>query len=138
PVPFYVSSHGYGIFIDTARYATFCCGTARRLGEQILDRPMGYAENAPKLQETERAHVTVQIDEARGVDVYLFAGPTMIDAVRRFNLFAGGGINPPEWGLGFWYRTQGKATAEEVLHLAGEFRERNIPCDVIGIEPGWQ
>jgi alpha-D-xyloside xylohydrolase len=138
PVPFYVSSHGYGIFIDTARYATFCCGTARRLGEQTLDRPVGYAENAPKLQENERAHVTVQIDEARGVDVYLFAGPTMLDAVRRFNLFAGGGINPPEWGLGFWYRTQAKASAEEVLHFARQFRERSIPCDVLGIEPGWQ
>jgi len=138
PVPFYVSSHGYGVFIDTARYATFCCGTARRVGEQTVDRAAGYAENAPKLKENERAHVTVQIDEARGVDVYFFAGPAMLDAVRRFNLFSGGGVNLPEWGLGFWYRTQAKASAEDVLQIAKEFRERNIPCDVLGLEPGWQ
>ena len=29
PVPFYVSSQGYGILVDTARYVTFYCGEAR-------------------------------------------------------------------------------------------------------------
>jgi alpha-D-xyloside xylohydrolase len=45
---------------------------------------------------------------------------------------------PPEWGLGFWYRMVGSADQEDVLHLAHELRDRNIPCDVIGLEPGWQ
>ena len=42
---------------------------------------------------------------AAGADVYVFAGPTMMDAVRRFNLFNGGGALPPKWGLGFMTRT---------------------------------
>jgi alpha-D-xyloside xylohydrolase len=138
PVPFYVSSRGYGIFVDTARNATFCCGTARRREERTLEQRTGYAEDAPKLEETEKAFVTIQVDQAPGLDVYLFSGPAMLDAVRRFNLFAGGGVNPPEWGLGFWYRTQAKASADEVLRFANEFRERKIPCDVLGLEPGWQ
>jgi alpha-D-xyloside xylohydrolase len=138
PVPFYVSTRGYGIFVDTARFATFCCGTARRREEQTADQRRGYAEDAPKLGENERAHVMVQVDQAKGLDVYLFSGPGMLDVVRRFNLFSGGGVNPPEWGLGFWYRIQAKATDEEVLRLAKEFRERKIPCDVMGLEPGWQ
>ncbi len=138
PVPFYVTTRGYGIFVDTARFATFCCGTARRVEEQTSDQRTGYAEDAPKLEENEKAFVTVQVDEAQGVDVYLFAGPSMLDAVRRFNLFSGGGVNPPEWGLGFWYRTQARADSEEVIRLAKEFRERKIPCDVLGLEPGWQ
>ncbi len=138
PVPFYVTTHGYGVFVDTARYATFCCGTARRVQEQTSDQRIGYAEDAPKMQENERAFVTVQVDEAKGLDIYLFGGPTMLDAVRRFNLFAGGGVNPPEWGLGFWYRTQARADSEEVVRFAREFRERKIPCDVLGLEPGWQ
>jgi alpha-D-xyloside xylohydrolase len=138
PVPFYVTTRGYGVFVDTARYATFCCGTARRVEEQTSDQRVGYAEDAPKLQENEQGFVTVQVDEAKGADVYLFGGPTMLDAVRRFNLFAGGGVNPPEWGLGFWYRTQARADSEEVIRFAKEFRERKIPCDVIGLEPGWQ
>src|SRR4051812_49136483 len=27
PVPFYVSTAGYGVYVDTARYASFYCGT---------------------------------------------------------------------------------------------------------------
>jgi len=44
---------------------------------------------------------------------------------------------PPEWGLGFWYRTASNATDREVLAIAQEFRERHIPCDVMGLEAGW-
>ena len=138
PVPFYVSTRGYGIFVDTARYATFCCGTAREREEQTADERKRYLEAVPELGEKEPAHVTVQVDQATGLDVYLFSGPSMLDVVRRFNLFAGGGVNPPEWGLGFWYRIQAKAADDEVLRLAKEFRERKIPCDVMGLEPGWQ
>jgi alpha-D-xyloside xylohydrolase len=138
PVPFYVSSRGFGIFVDTARNATFCFGTAHRREEQAAEQHLGYAEDAHRLQDNEQAFVTVQVDHVLGVDVYLFAGPSMLDAVRRFNVFAGGGVNPPEWGLGFWYRTQTKATSDEVLRFAKEFRDRKIPCDVLGIEPGWQ
>lgn len=138
PVPFYLSSLGYGIFVDTARYATFCCGTARRVEERTDAQRLSNVSDAPSLQDKDRAYVTVQVDEATGVDIYLFGGPTMLDAVRRYNLFSGGGVNPPEWGLGVWYRTQSKANDNEVLRFAQEFRERRIPCDVIGLEPGWQ
>jgi alpha-D-xyloside xylohydrolase len=135
PVPFYVSSRGYGIFVDTARYATFCCGTAHRVEEQTSEQ---HHETASEVHEHAQEYVTVQIDEAKGADVYIFGGPTMLDAVRRFNLFSGGGVNPPEWGLGMWYRTEVKADSDEVLRFAKEFRERRIPCDVLGLEPGWQ
>lgn len=62
----------------------------------------------------------------------------MLDVVKRYNVFSGGGPVPPEWGLGFWYRPESRATQESTLKLAHEFRERKIPCDVIGIEAGWQ
>ncbi len=45
---------------------------------------------------------------------------------------------PPEWGLGFWYRYDARATQETTLAIAHEFRDRRIPCDVLGLEPGWQ
>ena len=70
--------------------------------------------------------------------MYLFAGPSMLEAVRRYNLFSGGGVLPPDWGLGFWYRMESSATSQAITALADEFRERKIPCDVIGLEPGWQ
>lgn len=141
PVPFYVTTKGLGILIDTARYATFYFGDARPRPNHPTDAitvsspDPNYTHN---LQDGDTGRVTVEVPHASGVDVYLFAGPSMIDAVRRYNIFAGGGHVPPEWGLGFWYRPESRATQQSALALAQEFRERKIPCDVIGLEAGWQ
>ncbi|WP_241655111.1 glycoside hydrolase family 31 protein [Granulicella sibirica] len=85
----------------------------------------------------EPSQVLVEVPLATGVDVYLFAGPSMLDVIRRYNLFSGGGVMPPEWGLGFWYRAASNATGQEILSLTQEFRDRKIPCDVLGLEAGW-
>jgi alpha-D-xyloside xylohydrolase len=122
PVPFYVTTHGYGVFIDTARYATFYLGGKK----QKPDVPGA------------RGEVLIEIPEAAGADVYVFGGPTLREAVQRYNLFSGGGPLPPRWGLGFWYRGDAGFTQSNLLGLATEFRERNIPCDVLGLEPRWQ
>ncbi|MDP9348859.1 MAG: glycoside hydrolase family 31 protein, partial [Gemmatimonadota bacterium] len=84
------------------------------------------------------SEVMVEVPRAQGVDVYLFAGPTMRLAVQRYNLFSGGGALPPRWGLGVWYRCERNFGQADVQRLAAEFRERRIPCDVLGLEPGWQ
>jgi alpha-D-xyloside xylohydrolase len=90
------------------------------------------------LSNGQNSQILVDVPGARGVDVYLFGGPTMLDAVKRYNLFSGGGVNPPEWGLGFWYRASANATDSDLVAFAQEFRDRKIPCDVLGLEPGWQ
>lgn len=136
PVPFYVTTEGIGVLVDTARYADFYFGDAR-------PKPTTAAKStAPKqtrnLKAEDAGRVIVEVPHATGVDIYLFGGPSMLDAVRRYNIFSGGGPVPPEWGLGFWYRADGSANQKEVLDLARELREAKIPCDVIGLEPGWQ
>ncbi len=60
-----------------------------------------------------------------------------MDAVRRYNLFCGGGALPPKWGLGFMTRTPTAYTAAQALDEVAEFRARGIPLDMIGLEPGW-
>lgn len=141
PVPFYVTTEGIGILIDTARYASFYFGDARPKPTQAVQ---GVASANPdpnyshNLADGDAGQITVEVPEAGGVDVYLFAGPQMMDAVRRYNLFSGGGVLPPHWGLGFWYRMDARATQQSALALAREFRDRKIPCDVLGLEPGWQ
>ena len=80
----------------------------------------------------------VDVPAAKGLDVYVFAGPTMLDAVERYNLFSGGGALPPLWGLGVQYRGYAKYGADETLSLAARIRAEHIPCDVWGVEPGWQ
>jgi alpha-D-xyloside xylohydrolase len=75
---------------------------------------------------------------AAGVEVYVFGGPTPLDAVRRYNLYNGGGCLPPRWGLGFSHRVPRLFTSDEALAEAKQFSDRGFPLDVIGLEPGWQ
>ena len=116
PVPFYVTTEGIGILIDTARYATFYFGDARPKPTHTADLvnnanpDPNYTHN---IQDGDTGQITVEVPRASGVDVYLFAGPEMLDAVRRYNVFSGGGVVPPEWGLGFWYRPESRATTAE-------------------------
>jgi alpha-D-xyloside xylohydrolase len=142
PAPFYVTTSGYGVLVDTARYATFYCGGKQR--KQPEDAaPLAVGTDAlpaayRRYRINEASEVLVEIPEAEGVDVYVFGGPAMREAVQRYNLFSGGGALPPRWGLGMWYRVKGDYNQEATLALAAEFRERRIPCDVLGLEPGWQ
>jgi alpha-D-xyloside xylohydrolase len=116
------------VLVDTARYASFYAGDAHA-------GPPKLAADAAIAPATE---LIVEIPRAAGADIYLFGGPDMLAAVRRYNLFSGGGVLPPEWGLGFWYRADKDFSADQAVTLAKEFRDRGIPCDVFGLEPGWQ
>lgn len=140
PVPFYVTTAGYGVLIDTARYATVYCGNNQR--EQARSAGGPGADALPAAYRAKGlgapSEVLVEVPRAAGVEVYVFAGPGMREAIARSNLFAGGGALPPPWGLGVWYRAHVDFTQDEVLQLAATLRERDMPCDVIGLEPGWQ
>ncbi len=122
PEPFYVSSAGYGVYVDTARYATFSFGSVQQA--------------SPKPKSGGKA--LVEIPNTKGVDIYIFAGPTALAAIQRYNLFAGGGATPPLWGLGIAYRGKGDFSQSDALSLANQFRSDDLPCDIFGIEPGWQ
>lgn len=143
PVPFYVSTKGYGVFIDTARYLSFYFGThVKSESSNRFDDNIKVSDNTKELYavKTNQAekHVVVDIPTARGIDIYIFGGPTISDAICRYNMFSGGGFLPPMWGLGIWYRTYADANKDSVIALTKEFRQEGIPCDVIGLEPGWQ
>lgn len=138
PVPFYVTTGGYGVFIDTARYATFYCGSSRLRKDHKSDPAPGNAPADPRNRFADAASVRIEIPGANGADIYIFGGPSMLHAVERYNLFSGGGPRVPEWGLGFWYRCDLNTNAEQLVEIAKEFRDRKIPCDVLGLEPGWQ
>lgn len=142
PVPFYCSTAGYAVLADTARQAVFHVGTNPRLadGEPEGGRSVPADEVADLYRSRTRARSTVIIDvpAARGVDLYLFAGPGLSEAVRRHVLWSGGGAMPPLWGLGPWYRACAKHDAPAAQRLADEIRADRIPCDVFGLEPGWQ
>lgn len=125
PTTFYVSTGGYGVLVNTARYTTFYCGTTMKAG-------VAYA----KASATE--YVTVDIPGAKGIDLFVFDGPDMKTAIQRYNLFSGGGALPAIWGLGVKYRVKADFNQSQVDTMAAYFRHNHIPCDVLGLEPKWQ
>lgn len=141
PQTFYISSLGYGILVNTARYTTFYCGTHKK-NEQAtsaLSADGTVFTSTDDLYKNERAgnNVYIDIPGAEGIEVYIINGTDMLSAVQRYNLFSGGGCLPPLWGLGLKYRTKTDFTQDGVLRTMAYLREKEIPCDVIGLEPGW-
>lgn len=137
PTPFYVSSRGYGVFINSARYLTIYAGTAAR--KDSPNAPEAKDRNTDKSWAGSPYSDAVEIViPAGGVEVFVFGGPKPLDAVRRYNLFNGGGCLPPRWGLGFQQRVKTLYTAGQVLAEAEQFEQKGFPLDVIGLEPGWQ
>lgn len=137
PVPLYVSSRGYAVLIDAPRYVTVYAGTAVRRDSPhpppVKDRNADRGWSAMP-----RGDAVEAIVPALGTRLYVFGGPTPLDAVRRYNLFSGGGVLPPKWGLGFLQRVRTLSTSQQVLNEVDEFAARGYPLDVIGLEPGWQ
>ncbi len=145
PVPFYLSTRGYGVYVDTARVpivqvarlSPAASVTGREAPAQTIATTVEDLYAARPAQG--RKEVVFEIPgDSRGVDVYVFGGPTPRAAVQRYNLFAGGGAVPPLWGLGMKYRTFAKADKATAMRVAQAMRAMRIPCDMFGLEPGWQ
>ncbi|AWI10258.1 TIM-barrel domain-containing protein [Ereboglobus luteus] len=140
PVPFYISDKGYGVFINAARYLNVNVGVSVRLDSKNKPEPVDRNPVVPektKWSSMPRSDSIEFLVPAAGAEVYVFAGPTPMDAVRRYNLFCGGGALPPKWGLGFMSRMPAKTTADEALAEVRRFREKGFPLDMLGLEPGW-
>ncbi len=140
PVPFLASTAGWGVLVDSARYVTFhvaCIQPAGELSEKtgpIADTTEAlYAARAGS-----RRALVIEIPHAAGGTLYAFGGPALRDVVARYNLFSGGGCRPSLKGLGVWYRAYGRANAAEIEGLVAGMRADQMPCDVLGLEPGWQ
>ena len=137
PVPFYVSSNGYGVLIDAARYITVYAGTGVRTDTknppELLDR--NTSRNWSAHPYSDAVEILVPAD---GVAVYVFEGPTPMQVVQRYNLMNGGGYLPPKWGLGFTQRVPTLYSQTDILKEVQQFKEHAFPLDFIGVEPGWQ
>ena len=143
PQTFYVSTRGYGIVVNTARYTTFLCGSNSKTdhSKQIEEEKRKKIATTTEDLYRNRSNgnkVFVDIPGAKGIEVFVITGPELKDVVKRYNLLSGGGCLPPIWGLGFKYRVKGDAIQDSVMRFASYFRDNNIPCDVLGLEPGWQ
>ena len=137
PTPLYISDRGYAVFFNTIRPINVYVGVGNRLDDP--KHPMFRDRNTdPKWDAQPDSSAVEASVQASGLEVLVFAGPTSMDALRRYNLYSGGGAMPPMWALGFWHRLRSLATAKDVESEVQSFEEKHFPLDVIGLEPGWQ
>lgn len=156
PVPFYVSTGKkdgkcYGVYVDTARYAEFHCGMKMRGSETVSDEAKvlsasDLAVNTDDLYKVREfksgIYMAIEIPAASGVDIYVMEGNNITEVVAQYNMLAGGGCalsagGVPDWALGVYYRCCTRFNQEQVLEIAKYIRGHDIPCDVMGLEPGW-
>jgi alpha-D-xyloside xylohydrolase len=136
PVAFYVSSHNYGILVDTARIVSLCLGSTVRKASKHPPVCRNSTDD-PAWKATMLSDSVEIATGGEGFDLYCFAAGSMLDVVRKYVLFTGGGAMPPLWALGFWYRVPSTDSQEQVLSAVDAFEKRGYPVDVVGLEPGW-
>ena len=145
PVPFVVTTAGWGLYVDTARYVTFYNGKCRLrdTGKNAkITEKTEVSMTEEELYAVRLAGVdtvmTIEIPYAEGVDLYYITGDRILDIVSEYNMLSGGGCMPALWGMGGFYRSCGRFSEDRVLDMARKMREYRIPCDMWGLEPGWQ
>jgi alpha-glucosidase len=71
------------------------------------------------------------------LDYYLFCGPDYRGLLDTYTSFSGRPALLPIWGYAFTYVCNQNIDAFNMINEAMTFRREGMPCDVIGLEPGW-
>lgn len=141
PVPFFVTNKGYGMYFDTARYAEFHCGVKKAdssVNSGKFELKLTEAELYSARESLDKRFISAFIPNCEGITVYVIEGSSIKDIVAQYNMLSGGGCEVPEWGLGVLYRCNGGYNHEQIMEVARYMRDNEIPCDILGLEPGWQ
>lgn len=137
PVPFFVSTKGYGVYVDTARNAEFYFGSSEFLRKRKLIASEQIAitktEDLYANDKQEQSNISIQIPVVKGVELYIIEGVTITDIVAQYNKLSGGGCSVPKWGLFPIYRCYARYTQEEVLNVAKKLKNEDFPISIIGL-----
>ncbi len=112
PIPVIFSSRGWGMLMNTTWRNTFDVGKTD---------PQRLVCRAPRSD----------------LDYYLFCGPDYRSLLDTYTTFSGRPALLPIWGYAFTYVCNQNIDAFNLLNEALTFRREGMPCDVIGLEPGW-
>lgn len=111
PIPFFLSSNGYGMFVHTSAPVTFDFG-------QYFDQH----------------NVIYTKDE--DLDLFIFLGSPK-DILSEYTALTGRSPVPPLWSFGFWMSRITYKAESEVRDVAMKLRQNRIPADVIHLDTGW-
>lgn len=113
-VPFFVSTGGYGIFVDSVTAVRFDMAVSNHLTFSL-----------------------VVPDSA--LDYYVIVGPDPKTIITRYASLVSFPILPPKWAFGLWMSSGFKRdSADAVLGRARQLREHGVPCDVFHLDSYWQ
>ncbi len=112
PIPVVLSSRGWGLLLNTTWRNTIDVGKSDP--QQIIC-------TAPRSD----------------VDYYLFCGPDYRGLLETYTAISGRPALLPIWGYAFTYVCNENIDAFHMMNEALTFRREKMPCDVIGLEPGW-
>lgn len=68
---------------------------------------------------------------------YVFAGPAMPQVLEGYTHITGRMSAPPLWSLGLHQCRFHDYTQDTILKVGSEYRERDIPCDVLWLDIGY-
>jgi alpha-D-xyloside xylohydrolase len=111
PVPFFMSSRGYGIFMHTSSPVT--CDFGR------------YFNGVTSLM--------IGDDE---LDLFVFIGNPK-EILNEYTSITGKAAMPPLWSFGFWMSRITYFSEADGRAVADKLRVNRIPCDVIHFDTGW-
>lgn len=111
--PFYMSTRGYGLFVNTSNALQFKVGSL------------------------EHTALSVIVEDTSLLDFYLIYGPKFKDILPRYTAITGAPAVPPPWSFGLWMGRITYDNQEQVEQVAKDLRTHRIPCDVIHIDTGW-
>ncbi|MBD3421928.1 MAG: alpha-xylosidase [Chitinivibrionales bacterium] len=110
PIPFFMSSAGYGVFVHTGAPVTFDFGLTHDQYSSVYGGPQ--------------------------LDLFFFIGsPKQI--LSEYTALTGRSPVPPLWSFGLWMSRVSYHSEKEVRDVAAKMRRHKIPCDVIHIDTDW-
>lgn len=113
-IPFYVSSKGYGLFVNSTLESVFHIGSL---------------SNASLCVTT----------PGQCLEYYILTG-TMRHIVGTMTHMTGPAALPPDWSFGLWYSNgffDGSGGAQTLRQHAEYFRAEGVPCDVMHLDCYW-
>ncbi|KAK5958344.1 31 glycoside hydrolase [Knufia fluminis] len=113
-IPLYISSRGYGVFVNTPAKVMFEVQSER----------------------TTRVNIVVK---AESLEYMLIVGPTPKDILRRYTALTGRPPLPPAWSYGLWLTTSFTTSYDEktVTSFLDGFKQRSIPLTVFHFDAYW-
>jgi alpha-D-xyloside xylohydrolase len=111
PVPMFLNSAGYGMFIHSSAPVTVDVGRA-------FDQSNVIYVNDPSF------------------DLFVFLGEPK-DVLSEYTAVSGRSPVPPLWSFGFWMSRITYKSEAEVREVAAKLRQHQIPTDVIHLDTGW-